>query len=547
MTKSLVEYFELRATGNKLAQSLQVHYIYNAYRLMLALILLIGYYFGSNTSPLGMHNGHVFFTFTLSYACFNTLTLLIPRDLLLKSPHTYVYLAAVNLTDILIITILSYASGGVSSGLAPLLLMPVASASLLFNIKLSNFFAAVATIALFYCEFFLLLTGATNENNAVQTGLIGTMLFITAWGTQWIVGRIQEKDRLTQEQAASIEALQKMNQQIISRMQTGIAVVNQHEQILNINGAARVLLGLAEESVGNVELPPRLRTQLREWQLNAQSKPATFRLSQSGVEIQANFAPLQNDNSHNVLIFLEDNSNLSTRAQHLKLMSLGRLTASIAHEIRNPLGAISHASQLLRESPELQASEARLLDIIHTHTKRVNTIIQNVLELSRHKSVDIDKFELIDWLHKFISKLTTAYNDPIDCTLFPLPGPIWIQFNPSQLDQVLTNLCDNGIRYSLRSTQQATVTLQLGTDANTNTTWLDVIDDGPGIPDAQIEHLFEPFFTTEASGTGLGLFICKELCEANQTRLYFQRTSDGRSAFRLHFAHPDRHIHSPNT
>ena len=170
----------------------------------------------------------------------------------------------------------------------------------------------------------------------------------------------------------------------------------------------------------------------------------------------------------------------------------------------------------------------------------MNTIIQNVLELSRHKPSDISRIEMGDWLQGFGERLKNAYRNPVHCQVITPSVPVWIRFSPSQLEQVLTNLCDNGLRYSQKQTGEATITLNLGVDDTTQTAWLDVIDEGPGVKDSDTEQVFEPFFTTESGGTGLGLFICKELCEANNARLFFQRTADGRSAFRLGFAHPDR-------
>jgi two-component system, NtrC family, sensor histidine kinase PilS len=548
------QYLLLRHGANdNQQQSRLIHAIYNLYRLLLALILLISYFYRSSTSPLGAADPSLFFNITIAYTIFNAITLAMPERPLLNSRYMLLYFAIVILADILILAMICFASGGVSSSLAPLLIMPVASGSLLFGMRLSTFFAAVATIALFYGELYLYLTHLTNERYYLQTGLLGLLFFCAALGTQWIGGRIREKDLVNLRQAASIKALQKINQQIIARMQTGIVVVDLSGNILNMNTAARNLMGMAEaaptpasapnqnQNQNQTKVPPILQEQLMDWLQNAMHRPTLSRLSPGGAQIQANFAYLQGEKSPNIIIFLEDNSQLSSRAQHLKLMSLGRLTASIAHEIRNPLGAISHAAQLLRETPTLGRQEMRLLDIINTHTQRVNTIIQNILELSRYKPVTTEKIEMGEWLSSFASRLKTAYKFPIQLQFTPPNVPVLIQFNPSQLEQVITNLCDNGLRYSLRHMGEAMITLALDT-TSAGTTCLDIIDEGLGVPENEIEQVFEPFFTTETTGTGLGLFICKELCEANQTRLFFQRTADGHSAFRLSFAHPDRRL-----
>jgi two-component system, NtrC family, sensor histidine kinase PilS len=517
----------------------QIITVFNLYRLVLALILLISYYYRSNTSPLGSVDPELFLRLTISYAIFNLATLLIPARLQ-ETLNGQLYFASIILTDIVVLEMLSYASGGFSSGITPLLILPVASGSLLFGIRISTFFAAIASIALIFGEFYHFLSVPLSEEYYVQTGLLGLLLFITALGIQTVGARIREKDLINRRQAISIQALQQINEQIIQRMHAGIVVLDQEETVLHCNDAARNFLAIPKEETTALTIPAILHEQLQSWLHHPENRQVKFRLSNQSPEIQANFTYLQTGNSVNILIFLENYSELSSRAQHLKLMSLGRLTASIAHEIRNPLGAISHAAQLLSESPQLRRDETRLLGIIHTHSLRMNKIIQNVLELSRHKIADTEKIELGTWLLRFAERLKTSYKHPIQCLVVVPSEPVWIRFNPSQLEQLLTNLCDNGLRYSLKFTGEAAVTLELGVNATNALAWLDVIDDGPGVDARDEEQIFEPFYTTENSGTGLGLFICKELCEANQSQLFFQRTADGRSAFRLNFGHPDR-------
>jgi two-component system sensor histidine kinase PilS (NtrC family) len=223
-------------------------------------------------------------------------------------------------------------------------------------------------------------------------------------------------------------------------------------------------------------------------------------------------------------------------------MSLGRLTASIAHEVRNPLHAISHACQLLDESATLLKQEKRLLEIILTHTERVNSIIQNILELSRHRQTVPEVLDSKTWLEEFLLRFSNSYREPLNISLKVEPEKIAVRFNPGQLEQLLTNLCDNGLRYSHKLTGEYILAIEVNLLEHSQIPVLDIIDYGPG-PSADLEEqVFEPFYTTESSGTGLGLFICKEICEANQARVFFRRTLDNRSCFRIVFAHPDRNI-----
>ncbi|MGP1609637.1 MAG: sensor histidine kinase, partial [Burkholderiales bacterium] len=351
---------------------------------------------------------------------------------------------------------------------------------------------------------------------------------------------------INRAQAASILSLQVINQQIIERMQAGIVVVDQDARVINFNDSARKLLLdpalVLDVAATELVLPPVLLDQLRAWREDHNARAQPFRVSENGREVQATFTFLEAIPQSSILVFLEDQTHLSSRAQHLKLMALGRLTASIAHEVRNPLGAISHASQLLEESPNISGGDQRLLNIINTHSKRVNAIIQNILELSRHRQEVPERINALRWLEDFAGRLGNSYQYPIAVNIECGSDPVYIRFNASQLEQLLTNLCDNGLRYSRQQTGDATLDIRIGKHPFTGLPMVDVVDRGPGVAADRQEQIFEPFFTTEKSGTGLGLFICREICEANQAQIFFRRSEDDRSCFRIIFSHPDRHI-----
>ncbi len=526
-------------------QSRQIFTIYNVYRLVLSLILLISFYLKATTSPLGAINQELFTQAGYFYVGINVLSLLLP--VLKVSPQTgALQQGTVLVVDILVLTLISYTCGGVNSGMAHLLIVPIAAGSILFGMRMSTFYAAIATIAAIYSEAYLDLTTLSPESYYVQAGLLGFTLFATSLSLQYLGARIRQKDTITRVQAANIRSLQEINQQIIERMHTGIVVVDQHARPLNFNDSARkLLLDPAAAQVPNDKdllLPPVLLEQLKAWQADPSTRAQPFRVVENGREVQANFTYLQTAPQSSILIFLEDHTQLSSRAQHLKLMALGRLTASIAHEVRNPLGAISHASQLLEESPGISGADQRLLNIINTHSKRVSAIIQNILDLSRHRQEVPEQVNAKSWLEEFAGRLGNTYPDPIRLDLRCGDEPVYIRFNTSQLEQLLTNLCDNGLRYSRQKTGSAAIDIHVGKHPFTGLPMIDVIDYGPGVPPERQEQIFEPFFTTEKSGTGLGLFICREICEANQAQIFFRRTEDERSCFRIIFAHPDRNI-----
>jgi two-component system sensor histidine kinase PilS (NtrC family) len=220
----------------------------------------------------------------------------------------------------------------------------------------------------------------------------------------------------------------------------------------------------------------------------------------------------------------------------MKLASLGRLTASIAHEIRNPLGAISHATQLLNESSELGNDDQRLMTIIRDHTRRVNNVVENVLRLSRPGSNLPQLIGLQDWLGKFMDEFIHSGNcSPDQVSISVNPADLNVYMDPSQLHQVVWNLCQNAVHHTGADGMPVKIQLVGGHSDTSHTPYLDIIDNGPGIDPAMTDQIFEPFFTTKSSGTGLGLYIAREICESNQARLAYQAGAAGGSCFRITF------------
>jgi len=524
--------------GHQLNQ--KVFDVYNIYRVVLSLVLVIGFYFRSFTFSLGAINPELFLQVIVIYLVLNILVLFrgfLPRNRTLEISQYIVVI----LVDIIFLVLISYTCGGVSSGMANLLIVPVASGSLLFRFRMSTFFAAVGSILAIYSEVYLYLVVDDGIVYFVQAGILGFMLFAVSGSLQYLGGRIRQNEQITRRQAENIQSLQEMNDQIIRRMHNGILVVDKDTNILNINDAAKRFLQIRDDEQATIRLPEILVEQLHNWQKDNSIKAPPFRLEDSSRDIKAGFTYLNPGTSPdpNILIFLEDYSLLTSRAQQLKLMSLGSLTASIAHEVRNPLGAISHASQLLNESEKIDISDKRLLEIISSHSSRVNRIIESILDLSRNKSDNPEYLSLQEWMTQFIAKFSNSSSEDVDIEWDISPEDITIQFNQGQLDQVMTNLFENGLRYSKKATGKAHIRIEAGISETDGKPVLYLMDDGKGIPEELLQQIFEPFFTTEQTGTGLGLFICKEICDANYTGLSYLPDYKNKSTFRINFTNPD--------
>ena len=329
-----------------------------------------------------------------------------------------------------------------------------------------------------------------------------------------------------------------LTEYIIQRMQTGIIVLDGENRVRLINESARHLLELEQiRSDATLEkMSPGLAEHLHHWYRDSNYTAPLFRPSVTGAEIMPRFATLGDRDKSGTMIFIEDMASMAQQAQQLKLASLGRLTASIAHEIRNPLGAISHAGQLLAEADQLSEADQRLTEIIQAHSKRVNTIIENIMQLSRRQPTQPEELELGLWLKNFEHDFgydNPAAADKIDMS--QIPEKLLVRFDSSQLQQVISNLCQNGLSHG-KAGEDARVVLQAGISNDYHKPFLDVIDNGPGVAGDDITKLFEPFFTTSSVGTGLGLYIARELCESNQARLdYIPATGRG-ACFRITFA-----------
>jgi len=241
-------------------------------------------------------------------------------------------------------------------------------------------------------------------------------------------------------------------------------------------------------------------------------------------------------------VFLEDTELLSAKIQQSKLAGLGRLSASIAHEIRNPVGAMSHAAQLLAESPSLSAEDKRLTEIVRSNGERVRQIIENVMSMARRESSRPERLILASWLTGFRDEFcATMQIEPSRLAISSLLGDVEIQVDPSQLRQILWNLCENAVKYGSGESKEP-IELRVGRLASTARPFMEVADRGPGIAPQHRECIFEPFFTGNERGTGLGLFLARELAQTNGATLLYEPRTSGGSLFRIVFRDPERWV-----
>lgn len=232
---------------------------------------------------------------------------------------------------------------------------------------------------------------------------------------------------------------------------------------------------------------------------------------------------------------MEDYAPVAQFAQSIKLNSLSQLTASIAHEIRNPLTAIRHAAQLMAESQTIAEADQILCDILVSNSDRVSAIIDNVTEVSRRAAPNPEELDLNKWVANYLDEYQQQLTSPAEISLTPSEETALVAFDPSHLKRVLSNLLDNALRHSKLDTQRNAAAVRLEVDATQEQVHMDIIDYGLGVSENHIGRLFEPFFTTSKEGSGLGLYLCKDLCEINGAGLFYRRTPEKESAFRVSF------------
>lgn len=511
------------------------------YRLILAGLLLVIFISIPDNSALGVQHPRIYALVCTGYLAFALLAGFTAR---LRHPGYELQATTHILVDIIALTLLMFAGSGFASSLGILLLITVAAGSILLPGRMPFLFAAVATMAVLGEQIYSnLLDTSQHTTDYTQSGLLGLALFATAGLTYLLVRRIRESEALARRRGIDLANLAKLNALIVQRLQAGIIVTDHENNIRLINETARKLLDVpaAESGQSLAALSASLEEQLQQWRQQPDSEPSLLVNVSNTAKLLPHFTSLGIANGQGSLIFLEDTASLAKQAQQQKLASLGRLTASIAHEIRNPLGAISHATQLLDESAALNNGDHRLVSIIGAHTHRVNSVIENVLQLSRPDASLPQEIRLEDWLQQFADEFShSGICLPEQIEYSVSPHDLEIHMDPSQLHQVLWNLCLNAVNHGNRDGVPQKILLSASSSGSAAMVRLDIMDNGPGIDTEMVDKIFEPFFTTGSSGTGLGLYISREICESNQARLEYLPAPGGGSCFRIQFPPPTR-------
>ncbi len=507
--------------------------LFHLYRTGISALVFLLTFLNAVPGSLEFSNKQLFFVAALILLAINTL--LIPATFYRFIRFRKLVFGMV-LIDVLGFAFLMHVSNGLQGGLGLLIIPSVAGASLLLPGTVALFFAALATLSVFAEVGYGILRDNYPLYNFTLAGIMGAILFAVAMLAVRLGRTAKASEDLAKQRGRDLASLAQLNTHIIERMDAGIVITGDDGRIRLINQAAWQIFGIKipEPPIQLEELSAGLYAGLSHWLVHKIADDKTYKAQYpGGSDFEARFTTIGSGKDVATLIYIQDVSKRSRQLQEMKLAALGRLTASIAHEIRNPLGSIAHASQLLQESKDLSSEDERLAQIVEKNTQRMNTLIENVLNLSRRKDPKTRHFKIHPWLKAVLEEYRQQHALDDAHLIMSMPeSDQKVDADPTQLHQVLWNLLQNAQTHA-RPANNLIIEVDGGFSAEGKYAWIDIIDNGRGIAPDLSDKLFEPFFSTAKHGTGLGLFLAKELCEGIGGSLEYIYSVGTGSRFRI--------------
>lgn len=508
---------------------------FNLYRLILGGSLVLG---AAIFGKVLLSTQHQSWFFWVSVA-YTILVLVSVMAVNMRNPRSGLQLAFQVCTDIVAIALLTYFSGGIQSNLGMLMLVSLALAGMISRGRITLLYAALASISVLLEHGYAVLTLDATVAQFIQAGVLSTSYFAVAWLAHTLSKYAVASEKLAFLRGVDLSNMAEANRLMIQDMPDGVLVVDERGMVRQSNPGAERLLGYTFTPGGKSHLSecsPLLEALFAAWRQNKALGNEVLRLPGSDHPVRVRFLPVQREGFWGAVVVLEDVQRVQEQAQQVKLAALGRLTANIAHEVRNPLSSISYATELLKEQ-EHDPSQERLFQIILDNTTRLNRIVQDVMQVNRRDRLQSESLNLAVRLEDVIESLSQVEQVPRTVFEVHVDSVCTARFDSGHFEQVFWNLCRNALRYS----QKQTGSVRLRAVVEDGRTILEVSDDGVGVPPDAVQKLFEPFFTTDAGGTGLGLYIARELCEANGAMIEYKRAPDGGACFRVQFGSNDEH------
>lgn len=506
--------------------------LFNLYRLTLGGVLMLVPALFGEIFELNVYNQRWFLWIALFYALLVGLSALL---VMLRWPRPMLQLAFQIGADIAALTALTYFGGGIQSNLGMLLLVSLALGGMIARGgRITLLFAALASISILLEHSYAVLAQEASSAQFLQAGILSASYFAVAWLAHTLSKYAVASERLAFLRGVDLSNMAEANRLMIQDMPDGVLVVDERGVVRQFNPGAARMLGYnfaPNTTIKLADCSTLLEALFAAWRQNKALGHEVLRLPGSNQMARIRFLPVEREGFWGAVIVLEDIQRAQEQAQQVKLAALGRLTANIAHEVRNPLSSISYATELLKEGSQDPAKD-RLLQIILDNTARLNRIVEDVMQVNRRDRVQTEHLDLTMRLPAFVENLSQVEAVSPDVFRLVMPESCTVNFDRGHLEQVLWNLCRNALRYSRK--QARSVSLRLLCEEGARVT-LDIVDDGAGVLPEAVQKLFEPFNTTDAGGNGLGLYIARELCEANGARIEYLPAEQGGACFRIVF------------
>lgn len=432
------------------------------------------------------------------------------------------------IVDIVCLVVLMFLVGGNASGLGLLLMLTLAAIGMLPDTRNVLLWAAVAAIAILVEQTLQVVNGQSGAGGYVRSGLLSLGFFGVALLSNLLAKGTLAAAALALEKSRQAENFERINERMIQELPYAVMAVGAEGQILQYNAHAAALLGARFFNGCTLKhCAPQLAQLWELWRQGEALPIHPFRSGMEGHRLRARFMELEPSRNEGAVVVLEDMTELEAQAQKMKLASLGLLTANLAHEIRNPLSAIRHAAGLLKEDAR-DALSSKLTRIIDDNAVRLNGLVEDVLSLNRRDRMKRTEIELESYLPGFVHEYVERENLPAGVMTLQIAREAHVCFDIGHLEQILWNLMRNAWRYCTRLPGSIRIRLNAAKDHVD----IEITNDGPAITPEVQAHLFEPFYTTDNQGTGLGLYIARELAEANGAVLHYVDIPDG-ALFRL--------------
>lgn len=498
---------------------------FGLYRLVVASVFLFAIIAYGSSLTLGSQDLGLFAIVLAGYWAF-ALVNLIRRG---SRQHFNLQLTLQVAVDVLALALLMHASGGYRSGLAYMMLVVLAAAGLVGKGKLVLFYAALASVAVLLEQAYRFLDrGGVDTSDFVPVAITSMGFFAIAVISRLVGRRVIENEELAHLRGVDLTNQLRLNERVIRDMQDGALVIDAAGFLRQWNPKAETLLGTElDRGQPALAIAPEFAGAAVQVRETGAEQSFLFRAGDGTRLLAARMVPA--NERGDVLAYVEDAGRVQQQARELKLAALGRLTANIAHEIRNPLSAITHAAELLREEKRAE-TQARLTRIINDNAQRIERLVRDVLEVGRRDRAQPEDIELAAFLEMFLDEQSLREPASVGVITLACPERLRVYFDRVHLNQILGNLVGNALRHCQSEPGSVVIQAMLGTSPGRIE--LHIIDDGGGVSDSQRAKIFEPFFTTHGKGTGLGLYIARELAGANDAELELLDNGPG-AHFRL--------------